>query len=240
MIPEWKQAPKKLELKVGAIHVWRVELDVGAEALAELRRVLAADEQQRADRFRFEVDRHRFIAARATLRQLLARYLATTSAQVQFCYGDRGKPAIDQPGTDLAFNVAHSQNQMLCAITRQHRVGIDLEFLRDIQDLESLAQRFCQPAESAALLTLAKAQRPEAFFRLWTCKEAVLKAIGTGLVGLEQVELCLQADRVELLRLAGDRYPVTNWLLQSFWVEPGCAGAIACDSLDLQISFFQW
>jgi 4'-phosphopantetheinyl transferase len=239
-IVEWRYAPVLRELEPGEVHVWRVNLDVDPVCLVDLRQVLTEDERQRSDRFRFEVDRQRFIVARATLRHLLATYLETTPEQVQFCYGNRGKPAIAYPSTDLAFNISHSQNRMLCALTYHHRVGIDLEFLREMKDLESLATRFFQPSECKAMITLAKGQRTAAFFHLWTCKEAILKAIGTGLIGLENVELCLKENCVELIRLEGDRRAASDWFLYSFTAESGYASALTTDQVNPVISFFQW
>jgi len=240
MKPTWHQTPPHLSVSSQEVHVWRVDLAVGSEHLTRIYNCLSPDECQRASRFRFERDRQRFIAARGSLRHLLGRYLAILPAAVQFCYGERGKPAIAYPPTHLTFNLAHSHDQMLCTVTQHHRVGVDLEFLRATPDQMALARRFFQPGEVALLTKQPKTDQQWQFFRLWTGKEAVLKAVGTGLVGLATVELTLVDKQLQLMRLEGDRVPASQWFLQSLIPAVGWIGAVACDHPAPQLQFFQW
>jgi len=128
---------------------------------------------------------------------------------------------------------------MVCAVTQQHRVGADLEFLRETSDILDLARRFFQPAEFAAIAQLAETEQQQAFFRLWTAKEAVLKALGCGLAGLAEVEFGWVGDRLELTRLEKEAIAPSKWLIQGFRVQAGW-GAIACEQKDLDVAFFEW
>ncbi len=240
MNPTWHQAPPHFSVSNREVHVWRVDLAVDPERLTRIYNCLSPDECQRASRFRFERDRQRFIAARGSLRHLLGRYLAVSPAAVQFCYSERGKPAIAHPRSHLTFNLAHSQDQMLCAVAQHHRVGVDLEFLRATLDQMALARRFFQPGEVALLTQQAEASQQWQFLRLWTGKEAILKAVGTGLVGLAAVELTLADEQLQLMRLEGDRVPASQWFLQSLTPATDCIGAVACDTPAPQLQFFQW
>lgn len=229
-------APPSLPLQT--VHVWRSSLLRSEPELTELRQVLSLDEQQRAQRFRRVVDRDRFIAARGTLRMLLGRYLHLDPAQLMFRYTATGKPSLATEPT-LQFNLSHSQDWLLCAIGWQHEIGVDLEQIRPMQDLERLAQRFFAPSEFAAIVALPVAARSTAFFRYWTCKEAVLKAIGTGLAGgLAAVELSLTDDSTHLVRVEGERSP-QGWLLAELIPVPHYRAAIAVSDPAVSLQFWQ-
>lgn len=232
--------PTDLELSMQEVHLWRAHLDRVPASLQTWRQTLSADEQQRADRFRFPSDRDRFIAGRAILRAVLGRYLNLAPQQLQFGYEAKGKPylsaSIGQPV--LQFNLSHSQEWMLCAVTYQHRVGIDLECIRPVADLEQLTNRFFLPREHDAIHALPAEHQQSAFFRYWTCKEAILKAIGTGLVGLSSVEILLTEDRAKLLSLKAESDAA--WYLHSFVPMFGYTAAIAVEQPDCQLIFWQW
>jgi 4'-phosphopantetheinyl transferase len=156
-----------MKLGDSEVHIWQVNLD---EVQLNL---LSPDEQTRADRFKFEQHRERFIAGRSFLRSLLARYLATDPIGLEFEYSSYGKPSLRS--TRIQFNLAHSQHLALYAVTYDRLVGIDVEAIRPVENLDSLVQRFFLPSEYKAI------QNNEAlFFQYWTCKEAFLKAIGAG------------------------------------------------------------
>lgn len=231
--------PTNLALPVQEVHVWRTHLEREPSKLQAWRHLLSADEQQRADRFRFQSDRDRFIAGRAILRSLLGRYLNLAPQHLQFCYEPKGKPYLQTSiGQPLQFNLSHSQAWMLCAITRQHRVGIDLECMRPVSDLEQLTERFFSSQEHRAIQALPAEQRQAAFFRYWTCKEAILKAIGQGLGGLSAVEISLAEDQAELVSLRAE--PSTAWYLHSLIPVSDYIAAIAVEQPECPLIFWQW
>src|SRR3954471_1862464 len=125
----WPSPPADLALPGDEVHVWRAVLDLPPAAVMDLRRLLAADEQERADRFHFEQDRRHFIAARGMLRLLLGRYLRTAPEQLQFTYNPYGKPdlAAGPDAHPLRFNVSHSHGLALYAVTQGRRIGVDVE-----------------------------------------------------------------------------------------------------------------
>jgi len=144
---------------------------------------LVPDERQRAERFRFERDRRRFIVAHGVLRDILGRYLKCSPAQVSFSYNQYGKPALAQESEaiGLRFNMSHSHEVALYALTRAREVGVDVELLReDFASLE-IAERFFSRSEVALLNSLAPELRTDGFFNCWTRKEAYIKALGEGL-----------------------------------------------------------
>ena len=146
--------------------------------------LLAADERSRAERFRFDHHRHRYIAARETLRRLLAAYADIVPEDVVFRYGPRGKPAVDAPAVACAidFNVSHRGDYALYAFCRWRELGVDIEFMHEVPQALAIGRKHFTPEESCVLQAADAAGRvQECFFRLWTRKEAVIKAVGTGL-----------------------------------------------------------
>lgn len=205
------------------VHVWHAELDRPSTDINQFAQILATDEQQRAERFRFEKDRRKFVVARGLLRTILASYLSRHSAtlpqQVIFSYSSKGKPAIASPypSGELCFNVSHSHNMALYAIALNRPVGIDLEYIRPIEAVE-LAQRFFLPSEAAIMRSLMGEDQHRAFFRGWTQKEAYLKATGDGLGGLKSVEVALTAP-MRLISVGGDIQIAAQWVVQEIAVN---------------------
>jgi len=184
-------------LGVHEAHLWRLDLDAAHGEAATV--VLSEEERARAARFHFESDRHRFIAARAALRRILAAYLDRAPADLVFSLGRHGKPALENLG--LEFNLSHSGGCGLLAVTRGRRVGVDLERVRSEFAGEDIARRFFASAEVEALAATKPDEYVTAFFRCWTRKEAYVKARGDGLsLALDRFEVPLdragEVDRI--------------------------------------------
>ncbi|MBD2360280.1 4'-phosphopantetheinyl transferase superfamily protein [Anabaena minutissima FACHB-250] len=189
----WLPAPKDLNLLPDEVHVWRFHLDGTESELEHLALTLSSDELTRANRFYFPEHRQRFIAGRGMLRQILGSYLGIDPEQVKFDYEARGKPVLAEglQHSGLLFNLSHSQNLALCAVNYTRQIGVDLECIRPMSDVEALAQRFFLAKEYDLMRSLPDDQKQKVFFRYWTCKEAYLKATGDGLAQLEQIEVAL-------------------------------------------------
>lgn len=170
-------------LAADELDLWRVALDGGDDPA--LRALLSADEEDRARGFYFERDRRRFIVGRAMLRRVLACYVGIAPEELEFDYGETGKPELALGATAPRFNVAHSEDIAVFAITSGSEVGVDVERLRELPDDESIAEAYFSAAEQARLRSVSPALRRVEFFRAWTRQEAILKATGTGLGALD-------------------------------------------------------
>lgn len=162
------------------IHVWSLCTRVGKAVGERFEALLGDDEKERAARFHFNHDRQSFIITRGVLRCLLGRYLGMDPSSVQLEYGVQGKPALPA-GTPVEFNVSHSGGWAALAFTVGCPVGIDLELIRPMSDMQSLAERFFCPEETAEILAAPGGERERAFFNCWARKEAFIKALGEGL-----------------------------------------------------------
>lgn len=212
------------------IHVWSVDVDAPFASTSAHAAILSPDERLKAARFRFEIDRHRFLQRRTALRSILARYLDVAPRDIAYALNAFGKPEIAQPaGARLAFNVSHSEGIALIAVAKATLLGVDIERLKPVAEAESIAARFFAASEAAVLASLDVRDRAEGFLNAWTRKEAVVKALGGGLsIPLDGFEVSLApADPPALLRCAFDPQLERTLRLARFDCCSGYVGAIA-------------
>jgi len=223
------------------IHIWCASLNVSSQDQLYYRSILSEDEVGRAMRFVFKKDRDHYIAGRGLLRCLIGGYLDLEPSQLEFVYGPHGKPALKSGLTNkvLEFNVSHSKDRALYAFNWNRRVGVDIEYLIPMADMDDFAERFFTPHESAWINALSGTQKEDAFFKTWTCKEAFLKANGSGLtVPINQVEISLETEgTVELISIGDDKEQPSHWRLEMFNPFPGYQAALAIEGRAGQIIF---
>lgn len=231
----WNQPPQKLLLAANELHVWRVALALSERRLEQLLRQLDTTETARAERFHFERDRRRFLAARGQLRELLGFYVGLPPAEVRFRYGERGKPFLDlEQGPDIRFNLAHSGDLALVAVSRGHEVGVDLEEIRPVVTEAEIAERFFSPTEVVELRSLPPVEHRTAFYRCWTRKEAYLKGVGDGIAfGLDQFSVSFAPGvPPELLDTPLDPPEAARWSFYHLEPGPGFTGAVAVRAIE--------
>lgn len=178
------------------VKLWSIDLAPDAGRLAAARRILSADESARADRFRREEDQARFATTRAALRELLAEATGSRAQELTFSEGPYGRPFLSGR-EDLSFNVSHSGALALIAIAPGRSVGVDIELMRENIDELELAAGFFLPAEYRAIAW--GGTQLKTFYRIWTVKEAVLKAFGVGIASSLkdfEVRLCAGAPAI--------------------------------------------
>jgi 4'-phosphopantetheinyl transferase len=171
----------RVPARFGEIQLWAVSLRADEERLTALSRLLTDDELRRADRYRFHDDRRRFIVARGTLRLLLAEHTGQDAGDLAIGTDHFGKPFLRSARRPLHFNLAHSRDQALIAFSRDSTVGIDLEDLDRESRMTDLTESVCSPAERQWIADLPSDLGCRALLRIWSAKEAFLKAMGTGL-----------------------------------------------------------
>jgi 4'-phosphopantetheinyl transferase len=146
---------------------------------AELLATLTDDEKERADRFRFDNDRFNFVLRRGLLRQLLGETLGVAPSQIRFTITEVGKPYISFPeNAGIWFNLSHSGRQIAYAFSKHPDIGIDIERIRTVEDIDQLALKYFSAEEYAIIVNLPSWEKNKAFIRIWCIKEALIKAIG--------------------------------------------------------------
>ena len=166
-------------LRESQVHVWRAELSVLEQRHAYLEQLLWSGEQQRALRYRLPVHQRRFRLVRGALRELLGAYLHCNPARIQLTQGQEGKPML-RPSMDstVQFNVSHSRSLALLAFSARADVGIDVEYLDVTLDTDTVAQTAFSECERRRYRAGHAEDRLTNFFRIWTQKEARVKAHG--------------------------------------------------------------
>ena len=223
---EFSNIAKDIRLQEDTLHIWEVNLD-SQNNQSSLIKNLSLDEQHKAEQFYFNLHRQRFITCRGILRILLGNYLEIEPNKIRLFYGEHGKPSVEESrdSKKLQFNVSHSQGLALLAFMWNHQVGIDIEYIRPISSLEHLTKRFFFTKEHNVIHSLPLEQRYKTFWQYWTCKEACLKATGTGLFALNQVEIELSDEKhPKLLRALNSLNP-NHWILQSLTLDHNHIGA---------------
>ena len=218
--------PGAVRLANDEVHIWTLALADGAirEPVEDL---LSPDERERASRFRFEKHRAQFALTRATLRRLLASYLSVSPREISFCYSSHGKPCLSESSLD--FNVSHTEGMAVFGFTRGRRIGVDVERIRVDFRLDEVAGRFFSIAERTALDDLPTGERHTAFFRIWTRKEAYIKARGEGLSHpLDQFDVSVD-DRARLTATRRDASEAHRWELKNLSIGPEFAAAAAVE-----------
>jgi 4'-phosphopantetheinyl transferase len=195
------------------VHVWIGSLGCPTIAWASLRAALSTDEASHARALPSAADRRRFLASRGQLRILLGRYQRTAPRAIRLGREPNGKPILEAPTgkPQLHFNVSHSGELVLYALTRAGAVGADVEQFRPNLDWHGVAARFFAAEEAAALGRVDGAGWAD-FYRLWTQKEAMAKAAGGSLFSWLGADLAAAVP--------------TRWTVWS-WHPPGAAASVA-------------
>jgi 4'-phosphopantetheinyl transferase len=214
-------------LAPGEVHLWGIALEGGEDPpVADL----SAAEVERAGRYRFPADRRRFVRTRAALRTLLGAHLTLPASAVVIATAEGGKPQLEpaRHPSPLRFNVSHSGELALIALSLDCEVGVDVEAIRPTPLPDDVIARHFSAAERAALAALPAARRRRAFYQIWTLKEAYLKACGDGLRRLpEHVELELAGDAAPALRVLDRPGDERRWRLAVLDVGESHAAALA-------------
>lgn len=218
------------------VEVWRVSLAVPPTVTSAVAKFIPPGELARINSFKHPEAWSRQLLAHAALRSLLGERLNVEAQKIRFRTDAHGKPMLAGDGA-LHFNLSHSGNLALIAISASVEVGVDVEHIRPIHDLSRLAGRFFTPREAAALAALPEPNRPAAFFRSWTRKEAVLKATGLGIAnGLRRVEVSFEPAG-GMLTWDGSADKAAQWTLHTWSPAEGYVATVAAQRPGVNLEF---
>ncbi len=239
----WSLGPLPRSLALNEVHLWRANQDLSSHTIDRYHQILSLDEQKRARRYHFERDRIRFVFRRGLLRKILGIYTNTAPGEFVFNCAKYGKPELDAgAGMErIHFNSSSSNGLVLLAFSRGLELGVDVERVREIPEMEEISRRFFTQAESRALSVFPAAERRPAFFSAWTCKEAFLKATGDGL-SYPLDKFCVSitpGENSRLLCIEGDLEEAARWSILSFVPEADYIAALAVRSRVHQIKYWK-
>jgi len=216
------------------VQVWWLPSGSEGDDEAGSSALLDDDELARAGRFRFERDRVRFVHRHALVRRVLARYLDVAPAEITIRRTRFGRPELD-PASGLSFSVSHADELTVVAVAQGCRIGVDIERLRPLDDELEIAETMFAEAEVALLRSVPLASRAHTFLELWTRKEAIVKAVGSG--------LSLELDRFSVIERDGrpagraqgssGAWPFT---IRALVPPPGFIGAVAVAAEQVELT----
>ena len=241
---QWLRAVPSELISSNEVHVWRLLLNEHNSHVENIKEFLSADELERAGKFHFEKDQHRFLMARGVLRIILANYLGKRPDELRFDYNSFGKPALaDNNGWDsISFNLSHSGEIVLYAVSCNRKIGIDVERIQDSIDVRQIANRFFSIAEISSLDRVHKEKMSGVFFQYWTRKEALFKAVGDGIsFPMEHLDVSLiNGNFLSPIILPGENGEKYCWHVQDLFPGDGYTAAIATEGGDLDISCWHY
>jgi 4'-phosphopantetheinyl transferase len=204
--------------------------------------MLSPEERARAEAFHFKSDRERHIIGRGLLRLLLGHCSGALPSTLTFQHNAFGKPFLCGGSSTLQFNVSHSGELVVIALTRGRAVGIDVERIRPDMRVAQLATQFFSPNECNALASIPMATQAAAFFSCWTRKEAYLKARGSGLsLGLDQFDVSIIPGHTpQLLETRHDPADVSRWTIRDLQFGKDYKAALAVEGSNWRLKSWDW
>ncbi len=217
-----------MKIEPHEVHIWSSSLALTQDQTKQYLAILSKDEQTRALQFHTMLHRERFIAARARLRQLLAGYLSSDPIQINFSYNHYQKPFL--PDTQLRFNLSHSDNLVLYAFTLNHEIGIDVEKIKPSYST-LVAKRYFTASENNELLGYEPLEANIAFYRTWSRREAIIKAMGKGIFQYPPFSVSTLAINETIL--------IENqaWSLMPVNTQTGFQAALASNQMIAQVVY---
>jgi 4'-phosphopantetheinyl transferase len=220
------------QIATDAIDIWTWSLDADTGQLASYSELLSDDETARSARFIHDRDRRFFIVGRGRLREILATYGESVDpCELTFDYNGHGKPRIgERHGLGLHFNLSHSADLAVLAVSPHYEIGVDIEEKKALQ--EDVAAHFFSAKERASLQEVPVDRYLDHFYRCWTRKEAFVKAHGAGLsLPLDAFDVTFgEEDAPRLERLEGDPEAPVTWSLFHMQTPANFAGAVAAQT----------
>lgn len=226
-------------LKEGEVHVWRIDLTTPAKLSIS---ILDEYESERYCAFGTEPLRLYYARAHIAVREILASYLNRCPDDIVLERTTKGRPQLaSKHQSSLNFNLSHSGDWALLAITNAALVGVDIERMKSHIDCAGILERFCAPDEYKQWQTFPKEQQLAAFYRCWVRKEAYLKALGVGISEhLQEFVVNLSASGAGLVMTKIGLEKSSHWSLPLLSAPPGYQAALAirCSQLEITNIFF--
>jgi 4'-phosphopantetheinyl transferase len=211
-------------LSQGELNIWHISTNISASEFIDLKSTLSKNESAKASFFEFDKARDAYVVGQSALRRLLSGYLGIPAEIVQLGRSKKGKPySMDDP--QLFFNMSNSGSLVAIAFSRDGEVGLDLEQLRPLSDLDDLITKNFTPSE-IKFINSKPDDNIRRFFRFWTIKESYLKALGEGMrLPPDNLEFSIENDRVRLLSVRGI-FDQADWNFEEFSIAPDYVGTI--------------
>jgi 4'-phosphopantetheinyl transferase len=224
---------ERIYIKDGTVHLWTARLSDWKPSSIELGSIISRRERKRAERLVFPERRDDFILHRGLLRSILAKYLEEKPEQIRITISDSGKPIL--ANHRLEFNLSHSNDLMICGITAGARIGVDIQYIYPIESLDRVISKILATPEIELLNDVPKDERMELFFTIWTAKEALLKALGSGFQSpANTIQVINKINSGSILQV---ETPLKDhdWIVREVEIESGYKSFLAVEGKEIQV-----
>ena len=227
----------ELSLQDGQVHIWKVPLPLFEKAVTRLKECLSTEERERSGKFSRTLDKLNYISARGALRTILGSYLNERSSTLTFGYGSYGKPFLADPpaGKGIAFNLSHCREMAVIGVASCRRIGVDVETIRDIPELEDIVEQYFSKEERASIVSADREMKIKLFFHIWTRREAVAKARGLDLsAAVSELEIPLYPSGSGV---CFEQKGESEWSLRDLELGPTYIGAVCVEGNTCDVVF---
>ena len=240
MTLHYKLLDKVVELSKEHIHVFLLNLNNYDDIT--LYDYLSEDEKERADKLKVKQKRKQFIVSRSVLRKLISNCIDKNYDEIKFYYAEHDKPFIKEKHNNktIKFNISHSEDYILIALTLENRVGIDIEKINKKIDAESLSKRFFSQNEYEYLKSIEINKKLDAFYTIWTKKEAFIKATGKGVAfGLDKFSVTSDKQIISKIDIGNEINSIEEWFCFELMPVDEYKTALVTDVKDVELIFYQ-
>ncbi len=227
-----------------SVHVWRAYFEQNLISYKKYKESLSVREIDKARRFIRHSDRGRYVFAHGVLRAILSSYMGCAPHQIVFESNKLSKPCLAnaKDGNEIQFNLSHSGDITLIAVSQRSAIGIDVEYIRMIPDAHQIVNSTFSVQEREYLNNLPSADYEKRFFACWTAKEAFLKATGRGLsYPLDKFSIIFSNGLPSGVKFDDDNpFPDKCWRIIGLSPGPGYSGAMAIAELQSELKFYEY
>jgi len=218
-----------MKLNRGEIHIWSTIID---DRYAQLlsNSFLSVNEKRNAALFTYDIDAFLFSVRHNLLRIILGDYLSCDPSKIRFNSNHYQKPHIAYPNTNIQFNISSSSNLFVAVFCQQHTIGVDIEQIRNIDEIGQLTEDYFSKAENNLMKAQPKSMTEATFYNLWAKKESLIKAIGKG--------FSIELNTIDVLSDNPIKLGSNEWYIYTLKLSDGCAGAITLSSPITDFSYF--
>ena len=214
------------------LHLWYIPFHSEEKSVD----CLSHEELEHGNKFKFDIHRDKFFFYRTSLRKILSLYLSVNPQEIIFEYGEFGKPRVLNNVASIEFNLSHSGNLGIVGITKKLVIGVDVEILNSLDNLNAIVQQYFSKYEWKKFRIFPEQKKFIYFYRLWTCKEAYIKALGAGLsYPLDKFSIdFLPEGYPRIVEIDSKMQENISWTLQSYLLKSGLESYVIAYALNTE------
>lgn len=226
------------------VHVWNYPLNIVETDMDFFYGLLSDEEKKGIDKIKLQGVRDKRVTSKAIVKDIISKYLGINSDQIKYSYNRFGKPVLPENINlpCLNFNISHSENLGIIALVKKNQIGVDVERLIDLTDIDDIIILCFSKNEQRLFKDLEGLEKTRLFYKIWTGKEAFIKAVGKGFsFPLENISFGLNINKEIMISEISDfQENLNNWHVYNFTPEENYTSTIVVNLNSFLIEKFSW